>query len=56
MNILVLCENTTPPHTHTHHAICGFVAEDLKEMSLGAGSQNGLAVGVLSSFLNSFYA
>lgn len=36
MNILVLCENTTPPHTHTHHAICGFVAEDLKEMSLGA--------------------
>lgn len=32
MSILVLCENTP---THPQHGICGFVAEDLREMALG---------------------
>lgn len=42
MNISLLCENTPP---NPQHGICGFVDEDLKEMSVGAGHQNGLVMG-----------
>lgn len=42
------------PQTHHQHEICGFAAESVKEVSLGAGPQNRLAVGVLCSSLDSF--